>query len=97
MGLWPCITIVYEDSDDGWVVASVREVRGVHSQGRTREEARANVLDALRGVIDLRAEPGAGAPGVLTFGELLARAREIRERSSSRTTAAQDIRADRDR
>ncbi len=42
------LTIVYEPGDDGWVVASIPEVKGVHSQGRTREEARANVIDALR-------------------------------------------------
>lgn len=42
------LTIVYEDGDDGWIVASIPEVKGVHSQGRTREEARANVIDALR-------------------------------------------------
>jgi predicted RNase H-like HicB family nuclease len=42
------LTIVYEESDDGWVVASIPEVTGVHSQGKTREEARANVIDALR-------------------------------------------------
>jgi predicted RNase H-like HicB family nuclease len=42
------LTIVYEPGDDGWVVASIPEVKGVHSQGRAREEARANVIDALR-------------------------------------------------
>lgn len=42
------LTIVYESGDDGWVVASIPEVKGVHSQGRTRDEARANVIDALR-------------------------------------------------
>ena len=42
------LTIVYEDGEGGWVVASIPEVKGVHSQGRTREEARANVIDALR-------------------------------------------------
>jgi predicted RNase H-like HicB family nuclease len=26
----------------------------VHSQGRTREEARTNVVDALRGMLELR-------------------------------------------
>jgi hypothetical protein len=31
----------------GLVVASIPEVPGAHSQGRTREEARANVIDAL--------------------------------------------------
>lgn len=51
----PHISIAYEDSEDGWIVASVLGARGVHSQGRTREKARANVLDALRGMNDLRA------------------------------------------
>lgn len=41
------LTIVYEPSEEGWILASIPEVRGVHSQGRTREEARANVIDAL--------------------------------------------------
>jgi len=42
------LTIVYEPGEDGWVVASIPEVAGVFSQGRTRGEARANVIDALR-------------------------------------------------
>jgi predicted RNase H-like HicB family nuclease len=42
------VTIVYEPGEDGWVIAWVPEVAGVFSQGRTREEARENVLDALR-------------------------------------------------
>ena len=42
------LTIVYEPSEEGWILASIPEVPGVHSQGRTREEARANVIDALR-------------------------------------------------
>lgn len=42
------LTIVYEPGDDGWTIASIPAVKGVHSQGRTREEARVNVIDALR-------------------------------------------------
>lgn len=42
------LTIVYEPGDDGWIIASIPEVAGVFSQGRTREEARTNVIDALR-------------------------------------------------
>jgi predicted RNase H-like HicB family nuclease len=41
------LTIIYEDGDDGWIVASIPEVQGVHSQGRNREEAREMVLSAL--------------------------------------------------
>jgi predicted RNase H-like HicB family nuclease len=48
------LTIVYEPGEDGWVVASVPEVPGALSQGETREEARANVIDALRGILELR-------------------------------------------
>ena len=40
------VTIVYEEGEDGWIVASIPEVPGAHSQGRTRDEARANVTSA---------------------------------------------------
>jgi predicted RNase H-like HicB family nuclease len=49
------LTIVYEQGEDGWLIASIPEVAGVFSQGRTREEARANVIDALR--LMLSSEP----------------------------------------
>ena len=43
------LTVVYEEPDeDDWIVARVAEVPGAMSQGRTREEARENVVDALR-------------------------------------------------
>ena len=46
------MTITFEDPDeDGWIVARVHEVPGAISQGRTREEARKNVLDALQVVL----------------------------------------------
>jgi predicted RNase H-like HicB family nuclease len=48
------LTIVFEREADGWIVASVPEVPGAHSQGRTREEARENVIDALHGILELR-------------------------------------------
>ena len=37
-----------EPDEDSWIVARVVEVPGAISQGRTRDEARANVIDALR-------------------------------------------------
>ena len=41
-------TIAFDEPDeDGWIVARVLEVPGALSQGRTRAEARVNVLDAL--------------------------------------------------
>jgi predicted RNase H-like HicB family nuclease len=50
------LAIVYEDGDDGWIVSSVPAVPGALSQGRTRDEARENVLDAL--ALVLSPEPG---------------------------------------
>jgi predicted RNase H-like HicB family nuclease len=45
------LTIHYEDGGDGWVLATIPEVPGAISQGRTRAEARANVIDALQTVL----------------------------------------------
>ncbi len=42
------ITIIFEIGEQGWWVASIPEVPGAVSQGRTKEEAREMVLDALR-------------------------------------------------
>ncbi len=45
-------TIAFEEPDElGWIVARVLEVPGALSQGRTRDEARENVLDALQTVL----------------------------------------------
>ena len=50
------LTILYEqDPDSDWIVATIPEVPGVLSQGKTREEAREMVLDALAGMLELRA------------------------------------------
>ena len=45
------LTVRYEDAGDGWVMATIPEVPGAISQGRTREEARRNVIDALQTVL----------------------------------------------
>ncbi len=50
------LTIVYEqDPESEWIVASIPEVPGVHTQGKTRKEAREMILDALAGMLELRA------------------------------------------
>jgi predicted RNase H-like HicB family nuclease len=63
------MTIVYEQGDDGWTIASVPEVPGTHSQGRTRDEARANVIDALETMLtpDEALAAGDVEPLVLTI------------------------------
>ena len=58
------LTIAYDEPDeDGWIVARVVEVPGAVSQGRTREEARENVIDALRLVLSPDEDDRTGAPG----------------------------------
>ena len=60
------LTILYEEGDDGWIVSSIPEVPGVLSQGRTKKEAREMALDALAGMLKLRAaehEPQGRAVG----------------------------------
>jgi predicted RNase H-like HicB family nuclease len=41
------LTIHYEDAGSGWIVARIEEEPAAISQGRTEQEAYANVLDAL--------------------------------------------------
>lgn len=50
------LTVVYEQDEEGWWVAQVPEVQGAVSQGRTREEARAMVMDALALALEARRE-----------------------------------------
>jgi predicted RNase H-like HicB family nuclease len=45
------LTVRYTDAGDGWVTAQVAEVPGAISQGKTRDEAKANVIDALAVVL----------------------------------------------
>jgi len=45
------LTIHYEDGGDSWILGTIAEVPGAISQGRTRSEARANVIDALQTVL----------------------------------------------
>ncbi len=69
------LTIAYDEPDeDGWIVARIVEVPGAISQGRTREEARENVIDALRLVLspdedDRTAAPGRSEPLELILAE----------------------------
>jgi predicted RNase H-like HicB family nuclease len=56
------LTVIYEQGENGWVIARVREVPAAMSQGRTREEARENVLDALRELVLSYIETGDPAP-----------------------------------
>ncbi len=42
----------YERDESGWWVVSVRELRGCHTQGRTVEEARRRIVEAMELFVD---------------------------------------------
>lgn len=50
------LTIIYEQGQDGWWVATIPEIPGAFSQGRTKEEARENVVDAVAELMTARRE-----------------------------------------
>lgn len=50
------LTVIYEPGEQGWWIATVPEVPGAFSQGRTKDEARGNVIDALRELMAARRE-----------------------------------------
>lgn len=43
--------VTFERDEDGFIVASCPALPGCHSQGRTKEEAIANISEAIRGYI----------------------------------------------
>ena len=55
-------TATFELGEDGWWAAQVVEVPEAISQGRTLDEARANVADALALALELRAKEGREIP-----------------------------------
>jgi predicted RNase H-like HicB family nuclease len=46
-GIMSVYHVAYERDESGWWVASVREVRGCHTQGRTVDEARRRIREAM--------------------------------------------------
>ena len=52
----PEFTIIYERDEHGWWIATIPEVPGAFSQGKTREAARENVIDALCELMAARRE-----------------------------------------
>jgi predicted RNase H-like HicB family nuclease len=55
-------TATFELGEDGWWAAQVVEVPEAISQGRTLDQARANVADALALALELRAKEGREIP-----------------------------------
>jgi predicted RNase H-like HicB family nuclease len=50
-------TAVYEQ-DDGWIVAYCLEVPGANGQGRTKEDARASLAEAIVLILEDRRDDG---------------------------------------
>ncbi len=44
-------TITLEKDENGFIIASCPALQGCHSQGKTKEEALANVQEAIKGYI----------------------------------------------
>jgi len=55
-------SIILEQDEDGYVVASCLALPGCHSQGKTREEAIANIKEAIRGYIASKRQHGEPLP-----------------------------------
>ncbi len=55
-------TIMLEPDEDGFIVASCPALPGCHSQGRTRDEAVANIHEAIRGFIASMRQHGEPIP-----------------------------------
>jgi predicted RNase H-like HicB family nuclease len=62
------LTIIYEQADD-FVQASVAELPGAVSLGRTREEARAKLAEAIEMVLEGNRLLDEGAAGVARIHE----------------------------
>jgi predicted RNase H-like HicB family nuclease len=55
-------TVVVEQDEDGWYVASCPALQGCYTQGKTYEEALENIKDAIRLHIEARRELGEAIP-----------------------------------
>lgn len=56
------LTIRFEAGDTGFVIASIPEVPGAISQGRTRAQARSNVIGALRLILSADLDTTSSTP-----------------------------------
>jgi predicted RNase H-like HicB family nuclease len=50
------LTVTLEPGEDGWFVAEDSSIPGCISQGKTREEAMANIREAITACLEVRAE-----------------------------------------
>ena len=54
--------VTLDEGEDGYIVVSCPALPGCHSQGRTKEEAVANIKEAIEGYIVSMREQGVDIP-----------------------------------
>ena len=62
--------ITLEQDEDGYIVAGCPALPGCHSQGRTKEEAVANIREAIQGYIASMRKRGEPIPSITEVEEL---------------------------
>ncbi len=62
--------VTLENDEDGFIVASCPALPGCHSQGRTKEEAIANISEAIRGYIASMRKHGEPIPSITEVQEV---------------------------
>jgi antitoxin HicB len=62
--------ITFEQDEDGYIVVSCPAFQGCHSQGETREEAIANIKEAIRGYIASMRKHGEPIPSITEVEEV---------------------------
>lgn len=50
------LTVVIERGEDGWWIATIAEIPGAFSQGKTQEEAKLNAVEAAQELMAARRE-----------------------------------------
>jgi len=62
--------ITLEQDEDGYIVVSCPALPGCHSQGKTKEEAIANITEAIRGYIASMRKHGEAIPSITEVEEV---------------------------
>lgn len=57
-------TIIFEKGDEGWWIASIPEIPGAVSQGKSQDEARSMVKDCARELMAFRRDEALKGKGV---------------------------------
>jgi predicted RNase H-like HicB family nuclease len=64
------LLVTIEQDEDGFIVVSCPALPGCHSQGRTKDEAIANIKEAIRGYIASMRKHGGPIPSITDVEEV---------------------------